>query len=100
MVFVDTKADEVILVELKRGALAREHVRQLRRYLDHARESKLLRSLLDRRSFLDRGSRLRGILATVEPCELKTGDADISTRIVDETRTIAVLKRLRRQRWQ
>jgi len=94
MVFVDTKADEVILVELKRGALAREHVRQLRRYLDHARESKLLRS------FLDRGSRLRGILATVEPCELKTGDADISTHIVDKKRTIAVLKKLRRQQWQ
>ena len=92
MVFIDTEAVEVILVELKRGVLAREHVRQLRRYLDHARESKLLRS------FLDRGSRIHGILATVEPCELKTGDADISTHIVDKKRTIAVLRKLRRQR--
>ena len=64
----------------------------MRRYLDHAQESKLLCS------FLDRGTRIHGILAIVEPCELKTGDADISTHIVDKKHTIAVLKRLRRQR--
>ena len=92
MVFLDPKANEVILVELKRGRLAREHVRQLRRYLDHARESKLLRPLLDK------GARTRGVLATVEPCELKTGDPDISTHIVDKRRAIAVLKRLRQKR--
>jgi len=92
MVFLDAKANELILVELKRGRLAREHVRQLRRYLDNARESKLLRELLDN------GRRMHGILATVEPSELKTGCPDISTRIVDRKRTIAILKKLRKRR--
>ncbi len=92
MVFLDRKANELILVELKRGTLAREHVRQLRRYLDNARESKLLRE------HLDKGVRMHGILATVEPCEIKTGDPEISVRIVDRKRTIDVLKRLRKRR--
>jgi len=92
MVFLDKKADELILVELKRGKLAREHVRQLRRYLDHARESKLLRF------HLDAGARLSGLLATVEPCEIKTGDPEISTHVVHRKRTIKVLKKLRQQR--
>ena len=92
MVFLDRQATELILVELKRGRLAREHVNQLRRYLDNARESKLLRERLDR------GVRMHGILATVEPCELKTGDPDISVRIINRKRTIGVLKRLRKKR--
>ena len=89
LVFHDLGADEVILVELKRGRLAREHVQQIRRYLDHAAQSKLLRERLEG------GSGIHGVLATVEACEFKTGDADISVRIVDRKRTIAVLKKLR-----
>ncbi len=92
MVFLGAKANELILVELKRGRLAREHVRQLRRYLDNARESRMLRE------HLDKGRRMHGILATVEPCELKTGDPDISVQIVDRKRTIGVLKKLRKRR--
>jgi len=94
MVFLDKKAGDLILVELKRGKLERAHVRQLRRYLDHARESKLLCQ------HLDGGCRLSGLLATIEPCEIKTGHADISTRIIDRKRTIRVLKRIRRARWR
>lgn len=92
MVFLDSEADELVLVELKRGKLAHEHVRQLRAYLDHARESKVLAS------FLDKGTALRGLLATVEDCSLKIRDKDISTRIVDRRRTIEVLKQLRQRR--
>ena len=92
MVFLDPKADEIILVELKRGRLTREHVRQLRRYLDHAGESKLLRSLLEG------GTTVRGILATVEECALTGATPGISTRIVSSKRAIAVLAKLRR-RW-
>jgi len=92
MVFLDTDADELILVELKRGRLEPAHHAQLRRYLDNARLSKLLRS------HLDRGTALRGVLATVQPCELPTNRPDVTVSIIDEKRTIAVLKRLRTER--
>jgi ERCC4-type nuclease len=92
MVFRDVKADALILVELKRGRLTREHVAQLRRYLDHARQSKLLRG------HVEKAGAARGLLATVEACELKTSDRDISVRIVDRRKVIDVLKRLRRRR--
>jgi len=93
MVFLDPDADEVILVELKRGKLTAGDVRQLRRYLDHASESKLLRP------FLQRGARIRGILATAEPCTLEPKDPDVSVRIVDRKRAITVLKHLRHHRF-
>ena len=92
LVFLDSEADELILVELKRGKLTGEHEGQIRRYLDHAYESQLLRR------FLERGTRIRGILATVEEGRFKPKDADISVRIVDKRRTIEVLKQLRGQR--
>jgi len=92
LVFLDPEADELILVELKRGKLAGEHARQLRRYLDGASESKLLRS------FLHKGTRLRGILATVDESEFHTKDPDISVCIVDRKHAIEVLKELRKIR--
>jgi RecB family endonuclease NucS len=92
LVFVNAKADRIALVELKRGKLTREHAAQLRRYLDHARESPLLRSLLDK------GARARGVLATLEPCQFDPKDPDISVRVVRKERVIRVLKQLRDQR--
>jgi len=92
MVFADVGANEVIMVELKRGRLAHEHAAQLADYLDRAEESKLLREMLAK------GMGLRGILATVEPCTLKMKRKDMSVRIVDRDRTIDVLKRLRKRR--
>ena len=92
MVFLAPEDDEVVLVELKRGRLAREHYRQLRRYLDHAHESKLLGA------FLDKGTAIRGLLATVEDCTLKVDDPQVSVRIVDRQRTIEVLEQLRERR--
>jgi len=91
MVYVDKTAKEVILAELKRGKIAREHAAQLRRYLDNARKSKLLRTLLAE------GMKLRGVLATVDECEFDAKRPDISVQIVDKKKTIAVLKRLRRR---
>ena len=92
MVFVDSDADELILVELKRGPLRPEHERQLRRYLDHAPESKLLRP------FLDAGTKLRGVLASVEPSGFAPKTPDVTAVTVDKTKVIDVLKRLREQR--
>ena len=92
LVFLDAKANELILVELKRGKLMRAHRDQLRRYLDHARRSDLLRTLLAD------GAHLRGVLATVEPCELKVKDKDISVRVVDRKKAIRALLRLRARR--
>ena len=69
-----------------------EHHAQLRRYLDSARKSKLLRK------HLDAGAHIRGLLATVEPCTFKPGRHDISVRIVDRKRAIEVLKQIRRRR--
>lgn len=92
MVFLDPQADALILVELKRGRLTHEHVSQLRRYLDNARKSKLLRPLLDQ------GMAIRGVLATVEECRLKPKSRRVSTHVVSRRRVAEVLKHLRRQR--
>ena len=92
MVFRDPAANEVILVELKRGRLLPDHYAQLRRYLDNAGQSKLLRE------YLEVADGLRGVLATVEPSRLKVRDKDVSIRIVDRRRAIEVLKRLRARR--
>ena len=92
MVYLDPEADELILVELKRGRIAREHVAQLRRYLDRAGDSKMIAA------FLSKGTRLRGLLATVEPGGREPKDDDITVRIVGRKRAIAVLKQLRAQR--
>lgn len=89
MVFLDPEADELILVELKRGKLARQHEKQLARYLAHAAESRLLGS------FLAKGTTLRGLLATVEPCEFKAKARNVTVCIVDRKKTIAVLKLIR-----
>ncbi len=91
LVFADEAANELILVELKRDKLAREHEEQLRRYLDHAPESPLLRACLGA------GARLRGVLATVTQCSYRPKSQDIAVRIVDRADTIAALKRLRTQ---
>lgn len=92
LVFLDAEADEVILVELKRGALAEDHCRQIRRYLDNAQESQLLRA------FLVEGTQIRGILATVTEGEFKSGEKDITVSIIDRRQVIQVLKQLRSRR--
>jgi len=89
LLFHDPEAGELILVELKRGTLGREHYQQLRRYLDQAHMSKLVRS------FLDAGCRLRGVLATVEECTYNPKDPEVDVRIVDRKHAIEVLKALR-----
>jgi hypothetical protein len=76
-------------VELKRGRLEATHHEQLTHYLDHARESELIRG------YLDDGASLRGVLATVVECDLPGTREDVEVRIVDKERTIEVLRRLR-----
>ncbi len=92
MVYLDPAADVVYFIELKRGRIAREHVAQLRRYLDHASHAAAIAA------FLRKGTTLRGLLATVEPGGHEPEDDDITVRIVGRKRAIAVLKRLRAQR--
>jgi 5'-3' exonuclease len=92
LVFLDSEADELILVELKRGKLTEEHYDQICRYLDNANKSQLLRT------FLEKGAKIRGILATVEECKFEPKDTDVSVCIVDKKQTIEVLKQLRNRR--
>ncbi|MFP4057835.1 MAG: ERCC4 domain-containing protein [Candidatus Brocadiia bacterium] len=92
LVFVAQDGDELILVELKRGKLAPEHARQLRQYMDQAPRSSLLRP------FLDRGARLRGVIASVEDGGFQPKDPDLEACIVDRRQAIEVLKALRRER--
>lgn len=94
MVFADPDADHLILVELKRGVIKGEHHDQLKRYLDNAHKSRLLRT------FLDKGMKIHGILATVEGREKKPRDPNITVRIVDKREVIEVLKRIRDRRLQ
>ena len=90
LVFWDDEAGDLILVELKRGGLVAEHESQLLQYLDHAAASDLLRA------YLDRGARIRGVLATVTDCVFRPRDgARVSVCIVDREQAIDVLKRLR-----
>ena len=92
LVFLDSEADELILVELKRGKLTREHYNQLMRYLNNANKSRLLQG------YLEEGMALRGVLATMEECRLKSQHEFVSVRIADKNRAIEVLKQLRAQR--
>ena len=92
MVFLDPAADEVVLVELKRGKLTEANYDQIRRYLDNAHRSKLLGPLLSS------GTRIRGTLVTLQESESKPKDKDVSIRVVDKKRTMEVLKRLRDRR--
>ena len=92
MVFLASAGQEVVLVELKRGRLASEHRDQLRRYLDHALESRLLRG------FLEAGTKIRGVLGTVEESTFTPRDPDISACVVDRKKVIKVLKQLRKRR--
>ena len=92
LVFLAQEANELILVELKRGRLAPEHHRQLRQYMEQAPRSALLRG------FLDKGARLRGILATVEDGDFEPDDPDVCACIVDRQQAIEVLKCLRSTR--
>jgi ERCC4-type nuclease len=92
LVFVDPKANELIIVELKRGRLEPAHEAQLARYLDYAHLSPLLAE------YVDKGATLRGLLATVEPCEFKPRGKDTSVQIVDRAKVIKVLKKLRKLR--
>ena len=92
LVFLDIEADELVLVELKRGELMPAHYGQIRRYLDHADKSKLLRS------HLARGVSIRGVLATIVPGRWKPKLHDVSVRIIDARKVIDTLKRLRGER--
>ena len=92
LVFLDPKANEVILVELKRGPLMADHEQQLTRYLAHADESSLLRE------HLADGATLRGVLATVAESDYQPKDPAITAHVADRKRVIAVLKQLRRER--
>ncbi|MBM4040604.1 MAG: hypothetical protein FJ290_19025 [Planctomycetes bacterium] len=89
LVFLAQDGRELILVELKRGRLAPDHLRQ---YMGQAPRSALLRR------FLDKGVRLRGILATVVDGDFEPDDPDVCARVVDRQQAIEVLKRLRRVR--
>ncbi len=92
LVFLDSEADELILVELKRGKLTREHYNQLMRYLNNANKSRLLQE------YLEAGMALRGVLATMEECKLKSQHDFVSVRIADRARAIEGLKQLRDER--
>ena len=94
LVFLDSEADELILVELKRGKLTGEHYNQICRYLDNAHKSKLLQK------YMEKGTKIRGILATVDECKFKPKDPDVSVCIVDKKQTIEILKQLRNRRFE
>ena len=89
MVFESLESEEDILVELKRGKLRPADAEQLRRYLDHAAESRLLGARLAR------GRSLRGLLATVEEGGHVPRDRRMGVRIVARERVIEVLERMR-----
>jgi len=92
LVYYAPDRGELILVELKRGALNADHETQLKRYFGVARESALLRD------YLDRGATLRGILATFAVSDYVACDPDVQAVVVDADAVIGVLKELRQRR--
>jgi ERCC4-type nuclease len=93
MVYYDARAKDLILVELKRGVLQPAHREQIRRYLDNAGKSRLLRS------YLEKGATLRGILATVEPSSLKPKHRDVTVQLIDIDGVRRFLRKRRRVYW-
>jgi ERCC4-type nuclease len=92
LVFLEETEGVLILVELKHGELRPEHEAQLRRYLDNAHRSPLLRA------HLEQGAQVRGVLATATPCDYVSSSPDITPRVISELQVIEVLKTLRRNR--
>ncbi len=92
MVYIDSKKKELILVELKRGVLARATEVQICRYMDRADQCDTLRA------YLEQGYTLRGMLATIEDSDLKPSRDDVSIKIVNRKRVIKVLGDLRKKR--
>jgi ERCC4-type nuclease len=92
LIFHDPAADEVILVELKHARLQPSDREQLRRYLDCARKSQIVRR------HVDCGSGLRGVLVSTEQGNLAVRYPDISVKVVNRHRAIMVLSKLRRMR--
>jgi len=92
MVFHDADAHTVVLVELKRGRLEAPHREQLRRYLDRAGESDMIRG------YVADGCLVRGILASPDPGIFEAGYGDIEVRRVDVQKVIAALRQLRHAR--
>jgi ERCC4-type nuclease len=94
LVCICAATHELILVELKRDKLQPAHREQLRRYLDHAHESPVLRG------FLECDYALRGVLASPEIGDLKAKYDDITIRAIDAAGVIRWLVQQRRQRQQ
>ena len=92
LIFYQPEENVVVLVELKYGRLTVDHESQLRRYFDVASQSPLLSD------HMSRGAKLRGVLATVSPCDYDPASPRIEARIVDEGAVIDVLAELREQR--
>lgn len=93
LVFLDHDAHQLVLVELKRGALEAAHEAQLERYLAHAEQSPLLRG------YIEHGAQLCGVLATVTPCDFRPAHTEqVSAQVIERDRAIQVLRQLRRKR--
>jgi ERCC4-type nuclease len=96
LVFVDETANELVLVELKRGKLLSEHERQLLRYLEYAHQSPLLNAVLEG------GAQMRGLLATVDNSDSRRpfspADQRITAHIIDRNAAMDVLLQLRHER--
>jgi len=92
LAFRDPEQSRLVLVELKLGELEAAHEEQLRRYLDNAHLSPLLRP------FLAQGMMKRGVLATVKGGEFRPRHQDIEARMVNRQQALRVLEGLRDQR--
>jgi ERCC4-type nuclease len=79
------------VAELKRASITNEHVEQLTRYLDRARHSELLASLIDA------GFELRGVLASPEPSSIRPKDRRVTVIRLDREALIEELLRARRE---
>ncbi|MFC1462258.1 ERCC4 domain-containing protein, partial [Verrucomicrobiota bacterium] len=89
LVYINRKKKELILVELKRGQPSREGYAQICRYIDNAHKSELLRS------YIDKGMKLRGILATLDKGDIKIDRDDVTTRAIDRNKAARILVKLR-----
>lgn len=89
LVLVEEQRQIVHVVEVKRGALRQEDVRQLAAYLDAAAHSPLLAE------YLRRGHELRGVLTAPATRTTKPEDGRIVVRVLDAEAIAAELMRRR-----
>ena len=94
LIYLDSKGNELIFVELKRGKLTKTCEDQLVRYLESAHQSIVLSQ------HLKKVRKIVGLLVSIEASNYKPRHPSVKVKIVDQKEVIKVLKALRKKNFK